>query len=78
MDTIYKFHRRSQEGTPETFPPKWKKLFGKMMLFPKTIFSNNFNKIVKNSIFLMNFYQKFSNISQNFSTICFSSKRAKN
>ena len=41
----------------------------KMILFPKALFLATFPKIVKNSIFLMNFYQKFSKISQNFPTI---------
>ena len=42
-----------------------------MMLFPKAPFlATTFPKIGKNSIFLLNFYQKFSKISQNFPTIC--------
>ena len=41
------------------------------MLFPKALFlATTFPKIVKNSIFILNFYQKFSKFSQNFSTIC--------
>ena len=35
-----------------------------------SIFSTTFPKIDKNSIFLMNFYQKISKFSQNFPTIC--------
>ena len=42
-----------------------------MMLFPKALFlATTFPKIDKNSIFLMNFYQKISNFSQNFPTTC--------
>ena len=42
-----------------------------MMLFPKALFvATAFPEIVKNSIFLLNVYLKFSNISQNFPTIC--------
>ena len=41
-----------------------------MILFPKAVFlSTTFPKIVKNSIFLLNFYQKFFKISQNFPKI---------
>ena len=41
------------------------------MLFPKGLFvATTFPKIVKNSIFLLNYYQKFSKISQNFPTTC--------
>ena len=37
------------------------------MLFPKALFlSATFPKIVKNLIFLLNFYQKFLKISQQF------------
>ena len=40
------------------------------MLFPKALFlATTFPEIVKNSIFLLNFYQKLSKISQNFPTI---------
>ena len=39
------------------------------MLFPKALFlATTFTKIVKNSIFLLNFDQKLSKISQNFPT----------
>ena len=42
-----------------------------MMLFPKALFlATTFAKIDKNSIFLMNFYQKISKFSQNLPTIC--------
>ena len=42
-----------------------------MMLFPNALFlATTFPKIVKNSIFLMKFYQNFSKISQIFPTIC--------
>ena len=44
----------------------------KMMLFPKALFlATTFTKIVKNSIFLLNFNQKLSKISQNFPTMFF-------
>ena len=40
-----------------------------MMLFPKALFiATTFTKIVKNSKFPLNFYQKLSEISQNFPT----------
>ena len=40
------------------------------MLFPKTLFlATTFPKIVKNSIFQLNYYQRFSKFSQNFPTI---------
>ena len=43
----------------------------KMVLFPKAlVLVTDFPKIVKNSNFLLNFHQKFSNFSQNFKTIC--------
>ena len=42
-----------------------------MMLFPQALFlAKTFPKIVKNSIFLLNFYQKFSKFSQNCPTVC--------
>ena len=42
-----------------------------MMLFPKALFlATTLPKIDKNSIFLMNLYQKISKFSQNFPTIC--------
>ena len=47
---------RRKGGSP---PPK--KVLKKMMLFPKALFLvTNFPKIVKNSICLLNFHQKFS------------------
>ena len=52
-------------------PPEMEKnCCRKMILFPKALFlATTFPKIVKNSIFLLNFYQKFSKISQNFPKI---------
>ena len=48
-----------------------KKRCRKVMLFPKALFlATTFPKIDKNSIFLMNFYQKISKFSQNFPTVC--------
>ena len=42
-----------------------------MMVFPKALFlATTFPKIDKNSIFLMNLYQKISKFSQNFPTMC--------
>ena len=42
-----------------------------MMLFPKALFlATTFPKTDENSIFLMNFYKRISNFSQNFPTIC--------
>ena len=42
-----------------------------MILFPKALFlATTFPQIVKNSIVLSNFYQKISEISENFTTIC--------
>ena len=41
-----------------------------MVLFPKALFlATTFQKIVKTAIFRLNFYQKFSKISQKFQTI---------
>ena len=38
----------------------------KMMLFPKALFlATTFQKVAKNSIFLLNFYQKFSKFPNN-------------
>ena len=52
-------------------PPKLKTCCRKMRLFPKALFlASTFPKVSKNSIFLLNFYQKFSKFSQNFQTIC--------
>ena len=43
-----------------------------MILFSKALFlATTFPKIVKNSIFLLNYYQIFSKISKNFPTIVF-------
>ena len=39
------------------------------MLNPKALFIATLPEIVKNSIFLLNFYQKFSKVSQNLPTI---------
>ena len=42
-------------------PPKPKNLLLKMGIFPNALFLvTNFPKIVKNSLFLLNFHQKFS------------------
>ena len=42
-----------------------------MVLFPKALFlATTFPKVAKHSIFLLNFYQKFSKFSENFSTVC--------
>ena len=41
------------------------------MLFPEALFLvTKYPKIIKNAIFLLNFHQKISKISQNFPTIC--------
>ena len=49
-----------------------KKRCRKMMLFPNAlILATTFPKIVKNSIFLLNFYQKFSKISENLTNCVF-------
>ena len=43
----------------------------KMMLFPNALFlATILPNVGKNSIFLLNFYQKFSKFSQSFQTIC--------
>ena len=64
-------HRRRQGGTGNVRPRNWKKCCRKMVLFPKALFlATTFLKLSKNSIFLLNFYQKFSKISQSFPTIC--------
>ena len=42
-----------------------------MTLFPKALFlATTFPKVVKNAIFLWNFYQTFSKFSQTFPPIC--------
>ena len=47
-------------------PPKSKKCCRQMVLFPKALFlATTFPKRAKNSIFLLNFYQKFSKFSKN-------------
>ena len=41
------------------------------MLFPKALFLvTNFPKIIKNSIFSLNFHQKFAKFSQNCPIMC--------
>ena len=63
--------RGGEHGERSTPPPKLKNCCRKMMLFPKALFlATTFPKTDKNSIFLMNFYQKISKFSQNFPTIC--------
>ena len=51
----------------------------KMMLFQKAIFIIKFPEIVKNSIFLLNFYQKLKDfLRKRFpKNLCFSPKRKK-
>ena len=66
-------HRRRQRGHREGPPPPEmeKNCCRKMKLFPKALFlATTFQKIVKNSIFLLNFHQKFTKFSQNFPTNC--------
>ena len=49
-----------------------------MVLFPKALFlATTFAKVAKNSIFILNFYQKFSKFSQHFQTICVSRPNAR-
>ena len=60
-------HRRRQGGGHRERPParNGKNCCRKMMLFPRALFiATTFPKIVKNSIFRLNFYQKFLKISQ--------------
>ena len=60
-------------------PPNEKNVCRKMMLFPKALFlATTFPKIDKNSIFLLNSYQKFLKISQRFQTICMFRQNARN
>ena len=64
-------HRRRQGEHRERFPPpKWKNFCRHMMLFQNgPFFATTFPKIVKNSIFLLNFsrnFQNFLKISQQF------------
>ena len=67
------FSKQQWRSQGESLPPKLEKCCRKMMLFPKALFlATTFPKIVKNSIFLLNFYQKFSKITQNFQKfVCF-------
>ena len=60
-----------RERSPPPPPPRNRKqCWRKMVLFPKALFlATTFPKLAKNSIFLLNFYQKFSKFSQNFQTI---------
>ena len=54
-------------GTQGTSPPprNRKKCCRKMVLFPKALFlATTFPKLLKNSIFLLNFYQNFLKISK--------------
>ena len=69
MEAAVKGEARGRENS---LPQKLKKkCFRKMVSFPKALFLvTNFPKIVKNSIFLLKFYQKLSKFSQNFPTIC--------
>ena len=56
-----------REGPP---PRNGKNCCRKRMLFPKALFvATTFPNIVNNSIFLLNFYQNLSKISQKFTTI---------
>ena len=65
--TIWEHMERPEMERP---PRNGKNCCRKMILFPKALFlATTFRKIVKNSIFQLNFYQKFSKISQNFPTI---------
>ena len=58
-------------GTQGTSPRNWKNCCWKMMLFPKPVYlATTFPKVAKNPISLLNYYQKFTNFSQNFPTIC--------
>ena len=60
-------HRQRQEGTQGTWRcPKWEKMLEKNDVISKSfLVATTIPKIVKNSIFLLNFYQKFSkNISK--------------
>ena len=42
-----------------------------MVLYPKALFlATTFSNVAKNSMFLLNFYQKFSKFSENFQTSC--------
>ena len=51
--------------------PNGEKLLEKIDLISKgSIFSKRFPKLVKNSIFLLNFDQNFLKFSQNFQTVC--------
>ena len=53
-------------------PPKREKCRRKMMLFQNALFLvKKFPEIVKNSICLLNFHQKFQNFLKNFQEIVF-------
>ena len=74
MFQAFRNHRRLQEEEHMEPPLQkwWKPFCRKTMVFPKGLFfAATFPKIVKNSIFLLKFYQKFSKISQNFPTCVF-------
>ena len=59
-----------REHRERSLPEMEKDCCRKMILFPKALFlGTTFQKIVKNSIFQLNFYKKFLKISQNFPTI---------
>ena len=66
------YHRRRQGEHGERSPPRnWKNCFRKMLLFPMALFlATTFPKVAKKSIFLLNFYQKFSKYFQNFQNSC--------
>ena len=66
------FHRRRQSGEHRNVHSEMEKnCCRKVMLFPKALFlATTFPNIASNSIFQLNFYQKFLKISQNFPTIC--------
>ena len=66
-----KNHSRRQGEHMERPPPEIEKnCCRKMVLFPKALFlATTFPKLAKNWIFLLNFYQNFSKLSQIFKTI---------
>ena len=68
---------RCQRKHRERPPPKLKKCCRKMMLFQRALFLTTFPKIDKNSMFLMNFYQKISKFSQNSPKICIFRRNAR-
>ena len=71
-DNVKEKHRLRQGGNRGNVPPpKWEKCCRKMALFQKALFlATTIPKIDKNSISLLNFYQKISKISQNFPKLC--------